>query len=460
MGSRCGEFDRHAKRFHGDRPRSDPRRCVERRSDSGELQRRAHGFVNPPPLGDPTPEPIPVGPVHRYSFSDAASNEAEGAVLTDSVGGAHGTVIGVGASLTGSELVLPGGLSTDAPYADLPNGLISGLTDATIEAWVTIDGAQNWGRVFDFGSTSPGGDEGELEEPGGGGDGLDYLALAAERGTDTNTQRLEMRNEDPAGGGVTTVDSNEPTDVGEEFQMTVVYDSNGTPLTGDPELRLYRDGRLVGQATTTIELADINDVNNWLGRSNWTADSNFEGSFDEFRIYDYALSSNQVLGNYDAGPDVVNLGGNPCDVNGDGICDGADFDAVANAIRTGDMSPQYDLNGDGSVDVDDQGYWVHDLMTTWLGDANLDGEFNSGDLVVVLSSGTYEADVDSGWATGDFNGDGRTNTSDLVTALSDGGYEQGPVAAARAAVPEPAGIALLLGGLLCTLWARTDRQRR
>ena len=122
--------------------------------------------------------------------------------------------------------------------------------------------------------------------------------------TDINTQRLELRNEDPAGGGVTTVDSNEATELGEQIHMTVVYDSDGTPLIGTPALRLYRDGRLVGEDSTNIELADINDVNNWLGRSNWTADANFEGSFDEFRIYDYALTTNQVLGNFEAGPDT------------------------------------------------------------------------------------------------------------------------------------------------------------
>ena len=72
---------------------------------------------------------------------------------------------------------------------------------------------------------------------------------------------------------------------------------------------------------------------------------------------------------------------------------------------------------------DDIGVWVGDLFNSWIGDANLDGEFNSGDLVVVLSAGTYEADVDAVWSTGDFNGDGRANSSDLVAALSDGGYE-------------------------------------
>src|SRR5690606_26232978 len=111
-------------------------------------------------------------------------NEAEGVALIDSIGGANGTVIGAGAALTGSGLELPGGPSTDAPYVDLPNGILSSLTDATLEAWLTLDGSQTWSRVFDFGSTAPGGADGELEEPGGGGEGLDYLALAIQRGDD------------------------------------------------------------------------------------------------------------------------------------------------------------------------------------------------------------------------------------------------------------------------------------
>jgi hypothetical protein len=85
-----------------------------------------------------------------------------------------------------------------------------------------------------------------------------------------------------------------------------------------------------------------------------------------------------------------------------------------------------------------------------MGDANLDGQFNSSDLVSVLASGTYEADVDSVWSTGDFNGDGRTTSSDLVAALAGGGYEMGPRAAV-AAVPEPSSLALVLLGMLTGL---------
>jgi hypothetical protein len=138
--------------------------------------------------------------------------------------------------------------------------------------------------------------------------------------------------------------------------------------------------------------------------------------------------------------------GTPGDFDSDGDLDTADIDDLTQQIAGGLNPAAYDLNGDAAVNTGDLGVWVHDLFGTWVGDANLDGLFNSNDLVAVLASGTYEADVPSVWSTGDFNGDGRTGTGDLVAALTDGGYEAGP-RAALAAVPEPATSGLLLLGL-------------
>jgi hypothetical protein len=56
------------------------------------------------------------------------------------------------------------------------------------------------------------------------------------------------------------------------------------------------------------QLANLNDVNNWLGRSNWTADDNFGGSFNEFRIYDHALSAVDIGRNFVFGPDETLTG--------------------------------------------------------------------------------------------------------------------------------------------------------
>ncbi len=154
---------------------------------------------------------------------------------------------------------------------------------------------------------------------------------------------------------------------------------------------------------------------------------------------------------------MTGSGGIQGDFDGSGALDAADIDDLtAQVANSGSLSP-YDLDGDGALSDADIQVWVKDLFNSWIGDANLDGEFNSGDLVVVLSSGTYEADVDAVWSTGDFNGDGRANTSDLVAALSDGGYEQG-TRAAVAAVPEPATAALWLIGLGMFIgWRRPHR---
>jgi hypothetical protein len=84
---------------------------------------------------------------------------------------------------------------------------------------------------------------------------------------------------------------------------------------------------------------------------------------------------------------------------------------------------------------------VNDRIGTWIGDANLDGEFNSTDLVLVFQAGRYERLENSNWSQGDWNGDQLTNSSDLVAAFRDGGYEKGPRVTV-AAVPEPTSLML------------------
>ena len=92
------------------------------------------------------------------------------------------------------------------------------------------------------------------------------------------------------------------------------------------------------------------------------------------------------------------------------------------------------------MNASDISVWVRDLKQTWLGDANLDGEFNSTDLVVVFAAGLFELDQDATWEQGDWNGDLRFGSGDLVTAFVDGGYEQGTRGAQ--AVPEPGSLML------------------
>ena len=89
--------------------------------------------------------------------------------------------------------------------------------------------------------------------------------------------------------------------------------------------------------------------------------------------------------------------------------------------------------------------WALSGMSIPTGDATLDGEFNSGDLVRVFGAGEYEDDIslNSTWATGDWDGDGDFASGDLVVAFQDGGYELGPRELVHS-VPEPSSGALIV----------------
>jgi hypothetical protein len=140
----------------------------------------------------------------------------------------------------------------------------------------------------------------------------------------------------------------------------------------------------------------------------------------------------------------------PGDFDGNGTLDAQDIDELTRQTASGANLVAYDLNQDALVNSLDINVWIKDLRHTWIGDADLNVEFNSSDLVTVLAAGSYETETNSVWSTGDFNGDGRTNSSDLVVALADGGYEQGPRTAVSA-VPEPTSLVMLLVLLLPAL---------
>lgn len=138
------------------------------------------------------------------------------------------------------------------------------------------------------------------------------------------------------------------------------------------------------------------------------------------------------------------------DVDGDGDCDADDIDLLSERIRNGETDAQFDLNGDGNVDNGDRIELVSVLKNTWFGDANLDGEFNSNDLINVFAAGGYESENPAGWATGDWNGDGLFASGDLISAFADGGFENGPKVQAASTVPEPSALILfVLAGLGC-----------
>jgi hypothetical protein len=232
-------------------------------------------------------EPPPLALKHRYSFS-----ETGGATVNDSVGNAHGEIMGNGASFSGGSLILPGGgVSTDTPetiagYVNLPNGIISPLVNVSFEAWVTWNGSGSWQRIFDFGTSAAG----EEISTGQG----NYLFMSP-----AGPSNLRFAVRDPrTGTEPTQLTASRPLPNGDEVYVAAVYNFTAN------QARLYSNAVQVASGPAAVPLAIINDVNNWLGRSQWP-DGMFQGSYNEVRIWQGALSPEQVAANFAAGPDTV-----------------------------------------------------------------------------------------------------------------------------------------------------------
>jgi hypothetical protein len=266
-----------------------------------------------------TPQLLVAGPAHRYSFNETAAGDATGLAFNDSVGTAHGVIQGLSgsapvASFTGSKLVLPGGPVATGAYADLPNGLLSanstnnsGTGEFTIEVWFKVSNSRAWAHVFDFGSAGVLGSSGvELTSPGGnsGLTMLDDFMYGAQVGNDVNRHRLEWANRDidPVGSTTNVTQNTEITQLGvfntDRHVVVTWKESTGQILA-------YENGVSVATLTVSNAMSAINDINNWLGRSQY-GDNTMEGEIDEVRLYNRVLSAGEARGNFQAGPNVVN----------------------------------------------------------------------------------------------------------------------------------------------------------
>jgi len=229
--------------------------------------------------------PLKEALVHRYAF------DGRGDAVVDDVGKADGAIFGT--LLDGTGQLDLDRKSDLEQYVELPNGIISVLDSATFEAWVIWaappppEDMPFWERIFDFGVSTVG--ENGREQ------GQSYIFLApGQPGTTPAKGRTAFQK--LVAEGETRLDAVDPFPSDVPFHVAVVVDATAQ------ELRLYLNGVDEGAVPLLGSLSEIEDVNNWLGRSQFVKDSRFGGSFLEFRIYDQALSTAQVLDSRDLGP--------------------------------------------------------------------------------------------------------------------------------------------------------------
>lgn len=206
--------------------------------------------------------------IHRYSFTTDAS---------DSVGGANGTLMGNATVITG-QVYLDGSAGTYVDLSAIGNDIAT-LNNSTMEAWVTwADPGPYWQRIFDFGQ-----------------DTTTYMFLTPK------SERNKTRFAISMNGGNNEQMVNSVAQLVDNLEMHVAVTIDGDNglinlyINGVPSCTLY------GTSLTPSQLGGLTP-NNYLGKSQFN-DPYFNGSFNEFRIYNTALTAAQIATSFANGPD-------------------------------------------------------------------------------------------------------------------------------------------------------------
>lgn len=146
------------------------------------------------------------------------------------------------------------------------------------------------------------------------------------------------------------------------------------------------------------------------------------------------------------------------DFNNDGKVDATDLNKLSEAVKGNDSSEGFDVNFDLVVDNRDVRTWIECSKGTCVGDVNLDGVFNSADLILLFQTSEYESGKPATWVTGDWNGDCKFDSSDLLLAFQEGCYDAESSHVLASVVPEPNGLVPTL--MSCLGWALCRRKRR
>lgn len=191
------------------------------------------------------------------------SGNNNNATLVTGTGGSGGTSFATGK--TGNALVLTA--AADG-YATLPARILADACEATVATWVKINTQVNYQRVWDFGW-----------------DTTVYMYL-----TTSDAARMPRFGISIAGNGSHElgIDGQPALPVGEWHHLAVVLGPSGVAL--------YIDGQLGGfDASIALRPADLGGTpNNYIGRSQFSADAYLDGAIDELRIYNRALSPQEI----------------------------------------------------------------------------------------------------------------------------------------------------------------------
>ncbi|HET7734129.1 MAG TPA: LamG-like jellyroll fold domain-containing protein, partial [Paludibacter sp.] len=152
-------------------------------------------------------------------------------------------------------------LNGSTGFVQLPANVANGQ-EITIAAWVYWNGITSWQRIFDFGN-----------------DQNQYMFLSPRSGS--GVMRFGIKNGGTEQGLTAAV-------------LPYVKWTHVAVTLGATGARMFVNGLQVAESNTvTIRPSDFKPVLNYIGRSQFS-DPLFNGSVDDFRVYNYALSANEI----------------------------------------------------------------------------------------------------------------------------------------------------------------------
>lgn len=368
--------------------------------------------------------------VHRYTFNDGNAN--------DSVGTAHGTVVDAGAptavftlgqldlsanngQTSGAYNAINSGPTEDA-YVNLPNLIIENASKGgpagaySLEFWFTVSTHRTWQWIGSF--AGPRIDGVPSEDVVNQGD-VQYTLISPSSGR--NQQGMEISADygvpgtlvgQVLGQGAPAAPALPPN---VQHHVVAVWDKNnlngGLNPGGTMSLFLNGVNILPGNPNVNGGNAipvgfnpdDFNDEDNWLGRANWN-DPIFDGSYNEFAIYDHALTQAEVDANFAAGPVPVPL---PTLI----VNTTTGAAAIKNVTSSAISIDYYEIASPGA----------RLNQTTWNSlsdqniDANLAADFdNSGGAVNAADLAAWKTATIAGNANADADNDGDSDGHDFI----------------------------------------------
>ncbi len=212
---------------------------------------------------------------YATEIPDASGNQHVGSLKSNGGGSVEGTYSIDNVNIYGEEvkaLHLTGGSS--GPYLQMPDGILNGYDAVTISMWVKLPTDTDYQRIWDFGN-----------------DTTSYMYLLS-----------DGQNNGFKGYAAAITKSGYLDEKG--VQKGTNFDKNRWVLTtvvmNGSDMSLYENGKQVGQTVDTgITVKELGDTTrNFIGKGQFT-DPPTEGQFAEVKIYNKALSAEEIQAMYD-----------------------------------------------------------------------------------------------------------------------------------------------------------------